>query len=185
MATEKVPPPAQIVKISNQLARSRINVSGKTATDILACLIANVKSNDTKFSEVYSIEVKNYFGNEGAIFKYVRQACKELASATVEDEWIEENEENPEDNKVFLVMPLFMSLKYKKGTIEASFNPKTAKYLLEQKTHFTQLLLPQFRKLPSVYSKHMFRLLKSFAFLPDVMLSVSDLHKHLDTPPIY
>jgi len=185
MAIERVEPSSAIVKISNEFARTRINVSSKTATDILACLIASINSNDTEFSEVYSIAIKNYLGDEGRIYKYARLACKELAMATLEEEWIEQNEEDPEDNKVFLVMPIFASLRYRKGIIKASFNPKVAKHLLQlfqQKTRFTQLALEQFLGLQSVYSKNMFRQLKSWASLPDVIVSVADLHNYLDTP---
>lgn len=182
MAMPQLTLPGQIVKKHNELIRSKINVTSQTAGKILACLIACIRQDDTQFKESYSLNIKDYLSAEGAQKKYILDACRELATATVETEW--PCPDNPDDF-IFYVMPFFTSVKYKKGHIEAKFNPEMAGFLLELKACFTQYNLLDYLKLPSSYSQRVFELLMSWKNIPEVLLSVAELHKLLDTPPSF
>lgn len=182
MAMQQLTLPGEIVKKHNELIRSKINVNTQTAGKILACLVACIRPEDTHFKESYSLNIKDYLSDAGAQKKYIREACKELATATVETEWPDPDDPN---DFIFYVMPFFSSIKYRKGLIEAKFNAEMSGFLLELKSCFTQYNLIEYLKLPSSYSQRVFELLMSWRFKPEVVLSVSDLHKCLETPPSF
>ena len=119
MAMQKLTLPGEIVKKHNELVRSKIDLAGKTASRILACLVASIRHDETQFKEAYTVPIKDYLPNEegGMLYKQARAACKELASATVETEW--PDPENPGGAPIFHVMPFFTSIKYRKGNVEA------------------------------------------------------------------
>lgn len=179
MAMQQLTLPGQIVKKHNELIRSKINVNSQTAGKILACLVACVRQEDTQFKNSYSLNIKDFLSDVGAQKKYIRDACKELATATVETEW--PDPEDPDDF-IFYVMPFFSSIKYRKGIVEAKFNPEMSNFLLKLKACFTQYNLLDYLKLPSSYSQRFFELLMSWRFQAEVILSIADLHKILDVP---
>lgn len=179
MAMQQLTLPGQLVKKHNELIRSKINVNSQTAGKILACLVACVRQEDTQFKNSYSLNIKDFLSDVGAQKKYIRDACKELATATVETEWPDPDDP---DDFIFYVMPFFSSIKYRKGIVEAKFNPEMSGFLLKLKACFTQYSLLDYLKLPSSYSQRFFELLMSWKFQPEVVLSLADLHKILDVP---
>lgn len=185
MAMQQLTLPGEIVKKHNELVRSKINLSGKTASRILACLVASIRQDETQFKETYTVPIKDYLPNEegGMLYRQARAACKELAGATVETEW--PDPENPGGDPIFHIMPFFTSIKYRKGTVEARFNKEMSGLLLQLRACFTQYNLMEYLTLPSIYSQKLFEILKSWANAPEVILSVSDLHRLLDTPPSF
>ena len=64
MAIQQLTLPGEIVKKDNELIRSKINLSGKTESRILACLVACIKHNDTQFKDAYSIPIKSYLPDD-------------------------------------------------------------------------------------------------------------------------
>jgi len=181
MAMQQLTLPGEIVKKHNELIRSKISVTSKTASQILACLVACIHREDTQFKEAYSVPIKDYLRDEGGIHKQVREACRELATATVETEW--PDPENPENEIIFHIMPFFTSIKYRKGMVQAKFNPEMSGLLLQLKSFFTQYNLIEYLTLPSTYSQRLFEILKSWSNAPEVVLSVAELHNLLETPP--
>ena len=174
--------PGEIVKKHNELVRSKINLSGKTASRVLACLVASIRHDETQFKDTYTIPIKSYLPDDegGKIYKLAREACKELATATVETEW--PDPENPGGDPIFHIMPFFTSIKYRKGNVEAKFNKEMSGLLLQLRQCFTQYNLMEYLTLPSLYSQKLFEILKSWANAPEVVLSVAELHRLLDTP---
>ena len=185
MAMQQLTLPGEIVKKHNELVRSKINLSGKTASRILACLVASIRHDETQFKEAYTVPIKDYLPNEegGMLYKQARAACKELASATVETEW--PDPENPGGEPIFHVMPFFTSIKYRKGNVEARFNKEMSGLLLQLRACFTQYNLMEYLTLPSLYSQKLFEILKSWANTPEVVLPVAELHRLLNTPPSF
>ena len=185
MAMQQLTLPGEIVKKHNELVRSKINLSGKTASRILACLVACIRHDETQFKEAYFVPIKDYLPNEegGMLYKQARAACKELASATVETEW--PDPENPGGEPIFHVMPFFTSIKYRKGNVEARFNKEMSGLLLQLRACFTQYNLMEYLTLPSLYSQKLFEILKSWANTPEVVLPVAELHRLLNTPPSF
>jgi plasmid replication initiation protein len=185
MAMQQLTLPGQIVKKHNNLVRSKINITSKTASRILACLVAAIRTDDTQFKDVYAVPVKDYLPpDEGAKggkrYKLVKEACRELIMATVEKEWLDPD--NPEGDPIFHTMPFFTSIQYRKGHVEATFNPKMSELLLQLRQFFTEYNLMEYLTLPSTYSQRLFEILKSWSNLPEKVFSVADLHRLLDTP---
>jgi len=181
MAMQQLTLPGDIVKKHNALVRSKINISSKTASRILACLVACIRHDDTRFKDAYSVPIKNYLPDEdGRTYARAKAACKELIGATVEKEWLDPD--NPDDDPIFHVMPFFTSIKYRKGNVEAEFNPKMSEVLLQLRAFFTEYNLMEYLLLPSTYSQRLFEILKSWSSLPEKVLSVAELHRLLDTP---
>jgi plasmid replication initiation protein len=178
--------PGQIVKKHNELVRSKINIASKTASRILACLVAAIRHDDTQFKGTYVVPVKDYLPPDedgdkgGSQYKTVKAACRDLIGATVEKEW--PDPDNPGGDPIFHVMPFLTSVKYRKGNVEAEFNPKMSELLLQLRQFFTEYNLMEYLTLPSTYSQRLFEILKSWSSLPEKLLSVAELHRLLDTP---
>lgn len=185
MAVQQLTLPGEIVKKHNELVRSKINIANKTASRILACLVAAIRHDDTRFKDAYSVPLRDYLPNDegGMLYKQARTACKELIGATVETEL--PDPDNPGGDPIFHVMPFFTSIKYRKGNVEAKFNPEMSGLLLQLRQCFTQYNLMEYLTLPSVYSQKLFEIIKSWSNAPEVVLSVAELHRLLDTPPSF
>lgn len=185
MAIQQLTFPGEIVKKHNELVRRKISISSKTASRILACLVACIRHDETQFKDTYSVPIKNYLPNDdgGKIYKLARDACKELATATVETECLDP--ENPGGDPIFHIMPFFTSIRYRKGNVEARFNPEMSSLLLQLRACFTQYNLLEYLTLPSIYSQKLFETLKSWSGAPEVLLSLDELHRLLDTPPSF
>lgn len=183
--------PGEIVKKHNDLVRSKINISGKTSSRILACLLAAIQHEDTQFKETYSIPIKNYLPPDedavkgGSQYKLVKEACRELIKGSIEKEW--PDPDNPNGDPIFQIMPLFTSIKYRNGIVQANFNPRLSDLLLHLRSFFTQYNLIEYLSLPSFYSQRLFEILKSWSNIPsgEVILSVAELHRLLNTPPSF
>lgn len=185
MATQQLTLPGEIVKKHNDLVRSKVNVSSKTASRILACLVAAIRHDDTRFKDAYTVPVKSYLppdedGKGGSQYRRVKDACRELIGATVEKEW--PDPDNPDGDPIFYVRPFLTSIKYRKGNVEAKFNPELSDVLLQLRGFFTEYNLMEYLNLPSTYSQRLFEILKSWANAPEVVFSIGELHRLLDTP---
>jgi plasmid replication initiation protein len=182
MAMQQLTLPGQVVKKHNELVRSKINIASKTASRILACLIACIRTDDTQFKEAYSVPIKDYLPPDdgGKIYKLAKDACKELVGATVEKEW--PDPDNPGGDPIFHARPFFTSITYRNGIVKAKFNPEMSELLLQLRGFFTEYNLINYLMLPSTYSQRLFEILKSWSSLPEVVISVAELHRLLDTP---
>lgn len=111
----------------------------------------------------------------------MKAMCRELAKATAEIE-----EPDPDGSHPYLrLYTFFSSITYRKGVIEARFNWEMKPLLLDLRRCFTQYNLMEYLTLPSIYSQRLFEILKSWANAPEVILSVEELHRLLDTPPSF
>lgn len=189
MAMSQLTLPGELVKKHNALVRSKITIDNKTSSRILACLIAAIRHDDTKLKESYSVPVKDYLppdeggGKGGKQYRLVKEACSQLAKATFEREWSDPDQDATDP--IFEAVPFFVSVKYRKGLVSAKFNPEISGLLLQLRGLFTELNLIEYLSLPSFYSQRIFEILKSWSGLPEVVLSVVELHRLLDTPPSF
>lgn len=184
MALQQLTLPGEIVKKHNNLVRSKINIGSKTASRILACLIASIRQDDTQFKTAYVIPIKSYLPDDtGKSYQLAKDACKELLKATVESE--EPDPDNPNNDPIWSGATFFTNIKYHKGKVIAEFNPKLSELLLQLRGVFTQYNLVDYLSLPSIYSQRLFEILKSWANVPsgEVILPITELHHMLDTPP--
>lgn len=183
MATRQLTLPGQIVKKHNRLVRAKINITDKTASRLLACLIAAISADDQDFRNAYSVPLKNYLPDEGGRFyKLARQACRDLIQATVE---MERADPDPTaKDPIFEIMPFFSRLEYRNGIVYADFNKHMAPVLLQLRECFTQYNLMEYLTLPSIYSQRIFEILKSWENIKkgEVIFSMSEFHRMLGTP---
>lgn len=179
MAMQQLTLPGEIVKKRNELVRSKISISNAEGSRILASLIACVRHDDTQFKDTYRVPVKDFISDQGGgSYARIKAVCRELAKATAEIE--EPDPDGP--HPIFRIYTFFSSLIYRKGTVEARFNQEMQPLLLDLRRCFTQYNLMEYLTLPSLYSQKLFEILKSWANAPEVVLSVAELHRLLDTP---
>jgi plasmid replication initiation protein len=180
MAMRQLTLPGKIVKKHNDLVRSKINISNKTASRILACLVAVIRHGDTQFKTSYTVSIKDFLPqDEGNIYRQAKEACRELLTATAEKEWLDSNGE-----PIFEGMTFFTSIKYTKGTVRATFNSRMSEVLLQLHDYFTEYNLIEYLLLPSTYSQRLFEILQSWKNIERgyADISVADLHSLLNTP---
>lgn len=179
MAMQQLTLPGDVVKKHNELVRSKINISNVDGSRILANLIACVRHDDTEFKDTYRVTVKDFMADtSGRGYTNMKAMCRELAKATAEIE-----EPDPDGPHPYLrLYTFFSSITYRKGVIEARFNWEMKPLLLDLRRCFTQYNLMEYLTLPSIYSQRLFEILKSWANTPEVILSVAELNRLLDTP---
>ena len=179
MAMQQLTLPGELVKKHNELVRSKINISNVDGSRILANLIACVRHDDTEFKDTYRVKVKDFMTDtSGRGYTNIKAVCRELAKATAEIE-----EPDPDGPHPYLrLYTFFSSITYRKGVIEARFNWEMKPLLLDLRRCFTQYNLMEYLTLPSLYSQRLFEILKSWANAPEVVLSIGELHRLLDSP---
>ena len=181
MAKNELAVPGTLVKKSNSIIRTRINVKSLEASRILAHLIACIRTDDEKLKEAYSVQAKDilpYIGGEN--YKRIKATCKELAESIAETE--EPDPDGP--HPIYRARPFFTDIRYRKGIITANFNPLMAPFLLDLKKCFTSYNLTEYLSLPSLYSQRIFEIAKSLANVEggEAIVSMADLHRFLDIP---
>lgn len=177
MAMQQLSLPGTLVKKSNQLVRSKIVIASVDASRILANLVACINSDDTEFNKVYNVAIKDFFPDtSGRGYLRAKTICKELLYAHAEIENISTGKE-----KLSLI-PFFRQINYENGIVSAEFNSNMKPLLLELHRCFTEYNLLEYLALPSTYSQRLFEILKSWSGLPEVVISVSEMHEMLNTP---
>jgi len=171
--------PSEIVKKSNQIIRSKLNINNVDGSRILASLIAQIKTDDEHFQEFYTVKAQDFLADKsGRTYTRLKNICRDLANVTAETELISTKTGKP----IFAVFTFFRSLLYENGVITARFNEDVRPFLLGLKECFTQYNLMEYLLLPSFYSQRIFEILKSWSGLPEAVISIHDLHQMLDTP---
>lgn len=179
MGTQQLTLPGEIVKKDNRLVRSKITISNVEASRILANLVACIHADDKTLKRVYRVAVKDFLADtSGRGYARVKGLCRELAQATVELE--EPDPDGP--HPIFETGAIFSRIVYRKGIVEAEFNGHMAPFLLDLQQCFTQYSLIEYLKLPSIYSQRIFEILKSWSRMPEVVISMAELHRMLDSP---
>lgn len=179
MGTQQLTLPSEIVKKDNRLIRAKIDISSVEASRILANLVACIHTDDKTLKRVYRVAVKDFLADtSGRGYTRVKGVCRELAKVTVEMEKPDPDGPHP----IFQVGAIFSRIVYKKGIVEAEFNGHMSPFLLDLQRCFTHYSLIEYLKLPSIYSQRIFEILKSWSGKPEVVISMAELHRMLDTP---
>ena len=179
MGTQQLALPGEIVKKDNRLVRAKMDISSVDASRILANLVACIQTNDTQLKQAYRVAVKDFLADpSGRGYTRVKGLCRELAQATVEMETPDPDGPHP----IFHVGAIFSRIVYKKGIVEAEFNGHMAPFLLDLQRCFTQYSLIEYLKLPSIYSQRLFEILKSWSGKSEIILSMTELHRMLNSP---
>jgi len=178
MTMQQLTLPGTLVKKHNELVRNKVNITCAQGARVLAHLLTCIKSTDSEFKDTYKISAKDLLPVlGGGSYKQIQGICKKLIKSFVEIEMI-----YPNGEKEFVLYSFFSSLKYKKGIIEARFNPDMNSFLLELKRNYTQYNIIEYSSLSSIYSQRLYEFLKSWASVQERVVELTELHKILLVP---
>jgi plasmid replication initiation protein len=178
------------VKQSNQLARACLGLDDEDGTRgklntrgnspwlerILNLAITHIKRDDTDLQElVFPISELGLPGKKlsGKDYQDIKASLTELARSYYSIENVKE--------QYFEVCAVFSRLLYEKGVIKVEFNKAIKPHLVQISECFTVYEFSEFRRLGTAYAQKMFRFLKSWRNVPEVVISLEHLHKSLGT----
>lgn len=178
MAKGEIVKPREIVKAHNELFRARHKIKDVLAGRIFMAFASLVDedalSDDGVFLEYQisasSILLENMGGDN---YKQLKDAANSLVGQKIEKKLKKNN---------FAVYSLFSAIKYEDGILFGRFDKDLKPFFIAAKGAFTRINFNEFMKLPSIYSQRIFGLLKSWDDVPEIELSLQDLHEMLDTP---
>lgn len=164
-----------VIRESNMIARAQISpvVESVWEERIIAQVASMNKFDDSLFYE-QSFMVGQILGWQKIStikLQKIEKACEQLIQSYFKIK----------TNKNFALYPIFSLIQYQDGIITAQLNEKLKPHYLELKRVFALRSLPEFRKLSSVYSQQIFRLLNSWANLPVAEIPLEELY-HLTNP---
>lgn len=175
MAMQQLTLPGELVKKDNRLIRSKIHIDNALGARVLASLVACIRTDDTAFEEYYSLPIKDFITDKGGkSYKEIKAVCEELVFAYAEIEYLNQQK--------LRLIPFVREVIYHNGIVTAQFNANMRELLLQLQRRFTEYNLLEYLRLPSIYSQRIFEILKSWSGLPEVTLSVAELHDMLNTP---
>ena len=174
MATGQFPLPSPLVKISNALARSRWLAESVWEPRLVAVVASKVRVDDADF-QVYEIPVTEVLRDHGGKdYKELETVANNIMSRVItihtDDGW--------KKRQVFCQCDFIRS----KGLLLIGFHKDLKPHYLNLQKHFTQYNLMEFLLLPSVYSQRLFEILKSWDKIPEVIISINELHEMLSCP---
>lgn len=172
------PLPGEIVKKSNAIARARWQPGSIWEPRIVALVASKVRETDEDFFE-YKIPVAELagFSDEklsGKQYQDIARSIEHLGKATIRIEG-----KKPRN---FRQYNIFSMCGYEDGYLVARFDPDLKPHFLNLKAQFTAYNLFEYLNLPSSYSQRVFEILKSWSNVPEIVLSLAELHDILNTP---
>lgn len=175
MAERQLPLPGPVVKKSNALVRASWSVKSVYEPRLVALVASRVRIDDKDFQD-YEIPISELLGasSDGRTRQLVADVVDGLLGRVLTlpraNGWAKCN--------------VFSCVEFdgKAGLIRARFDPSLKPHYLNLQSHFTEYALMEFLLLPSTYSQRLFEVLKSWASLPEAVISLSDLFSMLDVP---
>lgn len=173
--------PGDIVKKSNAIARARWQPESIWEPRIVALVASKMRADDEDFqtyripiSELAGVSDENLRGNQ---YQEIAKSIEHLGKATIRIEG-----SKPRNFRQYTI---FSMCGYEDGCLIAGFHPDLKPHFLNLREQFTEYNLMQFLMLPSSYSQRMFEFLKSWSGKPEIIISISELHELLSTPPSF
>nr|CRY94039.1 hypothetical protein [uncultured prokaryote] len=167
-----------VVKKSNAIVRARWEPESIWEPRIVALVASKVRADDEDFQtyripviELTGLSDENLRGNQ---YQDISRSIEHLGKATIR---IEGNKP-----RNFRQYNIFSMCGYEDGYLIARFDPDLKPHFLNLREQFTEYSLTQFLMLPSTYSQRIFEFLKSWSSIPDLIVSVAELHELLNTP---
>lgn len=167
-----------VVKESNEIARAQLSPPANSVWEerIIAYVAAFNRIQDTEFPETAF-----WVGQIVSLTKKIstrqlseiHRAAKKLAGTTFT---------LYRSRNSFRTYAVFDYIDFDHGIITAKLNQSLKPHYLELKKQFTIRSLPGFCELTSIYSQQLFRLLNSWAKLPEAIIPITELH-HVTTVP--
>lgn len=167
-----------VVKKSNAIVRARWEPESIWEPRIVALVASKVRADDEDFQtyripviELTGLSDENLRGNQ---YQEISRSIEHLGKATIRIEG-----KKPRN---FRQYNIFSMCGYEDGYLIARFDPDLKPHFLNLREQFTEYSLMQFLMLPSTYSQRIFEFLKSWSSIPDIVVSVAELHELLNTP---
>lgn len=167
---------SELVKISNELARSQWGVKGTLLPSILMQIANRVKEDDVRFED-YVVPFSD-INDSSRLGAKSRKELKEVTDVF-------------EKHRIYVTLPgkgwgyypLFAKFHVSIETQEiiASFHPDLKDLFLAIKINFTLVSYVDFTKLASAYSQRMYRFLCSWKNVKEKVFSIDELHHTLET----
>ena len=181
MAGRQLPLPGTIVKKSNAIARAQWQPQSIWEPRIVALVASKVRESDEDF-QTYRIPVTELTGMSdedlrGNQYRDIERSIAHLGKATIRIEG--------KKPRSFRQYGIFSMCGYEDGCLIARFDPDLKPHFLNLKAQFTAYNLFEYLTLPSTYSQRIFEFLKSWANVPEVIISVVELNEMLNTPPSF
>lgn len=181
MTPKQLPLPGELIKKSNAIARAQWKPESVWEPRIVALVASKVREDDEDFftyripvAELTMVSKENLSGNQ---YEEIKKSIIHLSKASIR---IQGNKP-----KNFRQYGIFAMCGYEDGCLIAGFHPDLKPHFLNLKAQFTAYNLFDYLSLPSSYSQHLFEILKSWSNLPEVIISVAELHETLNTPPSF
>lgn len=182
MAHKQLPlPGGELVKKSNAIARAQWKPESIWEPRIVALVASKVRDDDEDFftyripvAELTGVSDENLRGNQ---YEEIKKSILHLGKASIRIQGVKP--------KNFMSYPIFSACGYEDGYLVSRFDPDLKPHFLNLKAQFTAYNLFDYLSLPSSYSQHLFEILKSWSNLPEVVISVAELHETLNTPPSF
>jgi len=166
-----------VVKESNVIARAKLSPPANSVWEerIISQVVAFNRADEKEFPERSFMigQVVNAKKITGAQIREIETASRRLAETTFTVYYSQEK---------FRVFPVFEYIDYDHGIISAKLNQGLKPHYLSLKNQFAIRSLPEFRTLSSVHSQQMFRILNSWAGLPEAVIPVVELHNSTNAP---
>ena len=181
MAGRQLPLPGTIVKKSNAIARAQWQPQSIWEPRIVALVASKVRESDEDF-QTYRIPVTELTGMSdedlrGNQYRDIERSIAHLGKATIRIDG--------KKPRSFRQYGIFSMCGYEDGCLIARFDPDLKPHFLNLKAQFTAYNLFEYLTLPSTYSQRIFEFLKSWANVPEVIISVVELNEMLNTPPSF
>ena len=181
MAGRQLPLPGTIVKKSNAIARAQWQPHRIWEPRIVALVASKVRESDEDF-QTYRIPVTELTGMSdedlrGNQYRDIERSIAHLGKATIRIDG--------KKPRSFRQYGIFSMCGYEDGCLIARFDPDLKPHFLNLKAQFTAYNLFEYLTLPSTYSQRIFEFLKSWANVPEVIISVVELNEMLNTPPSF
>ena len=181
MAGRQLPLPGTIVKKSNAIARAQWQPQSIWEPRIVALVASKVRESDEDF-QTYRIPVTELTGMSdedlrGNQYRDIERSIAHLGKSTIRIDG--------KKPRSFRQYGIFSMCGYEDGCLIARFDPDLKPHFLNLKAQFTAYNLFEYLTLPSTYSQRIFEFLKSWANVPEVIISVVELNEMLNTPPSF
>lgn len=168
------------VTMSNASIRGRWEPVSVWEPRIVALVASKVKHDDIDLKE-YKIPVAELKGLSnielsGDQYQEIKKSIEHLANAIIKIKGQKDGD--------FRIYHIFAMCGYENGHIVAAFHPDLKPHFLDLKSHFTTYSLFDFLRLPSLYSKKLFEILKSYSNLPVITIELTELHELLNVKGI-
>jgi plasmid replication initiation protein len=171
----------ELVKESNVVARAKVKPTARSVWEerVIAVIVAQNRVEDKVFQE--HLIPFNEFTKEEALSTRQHREAKKAVERLSQTTYV-----IPVQSRGFKAFPIFAYIGIDDdGNIRAKLNSSLREHYLGLHKEFSVRSLGEFSKLTSTYSQQLFRMLNSWKGMPEITVSLEELHFALSVPPTF